>query len=65
VKPENTLAVASRNNIDGIENLHLDEGMFNLVRELVYNSETRKYASGSLATLRAIHVPKVLNEVPE
>jgi hypothetical protein len=54
-----------KNNIDSIETLHLVEGMLNLVREHVYSSETGKYTGGSLATVRAIHVPKVLNEVSD
>ena len=36
-----------------------------MVSELVYSSDTGKYAGSSLATLRVIHVPKVLDEVPE
>lgn len=57
--------IYSRNNIDCMETLHLEEGLLNPVRELVCSSETGRYAGGSLATVRAIHVPKVLNEVPD
>jgi hypothetical protein len=57
--------IFSHNNIDYIETLHLDEGVLNVVRELVYGSETGKYAGGSLATVRVRHVRKALNEVPE
>jgi len=36
-----------------------------MVRELVYSSETGKYAGGSLATIRIIHVPKVFERGAE
>lgn len=57
--------ISSHNNIDCIETIHLDEDISNPVRERVYSSKTGKYAGSTLSTVRAIHVPKVLNEVPE
>jgi hypothetical protein len=36
-----------------------------MVKELVYGSETGKYAGGSLATIRVIHVPKVFERRAE
>jgi hypothetical protein len=51
--------------MDRTETLRIEEGMYNLVRELVYSSEPTKYAGGDLVTVRPIHVSKVLKEVPK
>jgi len=57
--------ISSHNNIDCIDIPHFDKGMLNLVRELVYSSETGKYLGVSLASVRAIYDPKVFKEVQE